>query len=66
MEYAGKKWIVIQHEDKYHREHIDEKGKPNKYGKPKIFNREVDAWEWVRKKSYKGMSHYFSVKEVEE
>lgn len=65
MEYSFPKWKVIEHYDKYHCESIDINGKANKYGKPKLFNREVDAWEWIKKHSYKGMSSYYSVKKVE-
>lgn len=63
MEYF---WIVICHYDKYHREHIAENGKPDKYLAVKKFAREVDAWEWVRRNSYKGMSYWFTVKEIHE
>lgn len=63
MEYY---YIVIAHYDKYHREHIDETGKPNKYGPVKKFARECDAWAWVQKNSYKGMSISYSVKAIVE
>ncbi len=50
MEYY---YIVIAHYDKYHREHIDETEKPNKYGPVKKFSRECDAWSWVQKTATK-------------
>ena len=48
------------------REHIDVKGKANKYGKPKIFESQLAALAWIKKNSYLGMSHRYEIAEVEE
>lgn len=47
------------------REHIDVKGKANKYGEPKIFNSNLEALAWIKKNSYTGMSHRYEIVEVE-
>ena len=46
------------------REHIDVKGKPNKYGEPKIFDNSLEALSWIKKHSYSGMSHRYEIVEV--
>lgn len=45
---------------------IDITGKPNKYGKPKIFDKKEDAERWIEKRSYAGMSFHYEIKEVKE
>lgn len=42
---------------------IDKKGKANKYGEPKLFKTKKEADNWILKKSYKGMTHHYEVKE---
>lgn len=44
---------------------IDEKGQANKYGNRKIFQTMADARKWILKRTYKGMSHSYEVKEVQ-
>ncbi len=43
---------------------IDTAGKPNKYGKPKLFQRKKDALAWIEWKTYAGMTHYYEVKKA--
>lgn len=43
---------------------IDKKGKPNKYGEPKIFESMGAAINWCDRHTYGGMSHYYKIKEV--
>ena len=50
--------------DTFIREIIDKSGKPNKYGEPKIFNTKEDAEKWISKRTYKGMTHHYEVKEA--
>lgn len=45
------------------RECIDISGKPNKYGKPKIFATRAKAQEWIDKRSYFGMSWHYEIVE---
>ena len=45
------------------RECIDISGKPNKYGKPKIFATREKAQEWIDKRSYLGMSWHYEIME---
>lgn len=45
------------------RECIDIGGKPNKYGKPKIFATREKAQEWIDKRSYPGMSWHYEIME---
>ena len=46
-------------------EHIDIKGKANKYGEPKLFKTKTEASKWILKHSYTGMSHKYEIMEVE-
>lgn len=52
--------------DGFMRACIDEKGKANKYGKPKLFKTKKDADAWVKKNSYKGMSFRYEVVKADE
>ena len=49
--------------DGFIRSCIDVTGKPNKYGKPKIFSTRKSAEEWIKKRSYKGMSFHYEIVE---
>ena len=42
---------------------IDKKGKPNKYGEPKLFTLE-EAEKFVKKNSYAGMSFKYEIVEL--
>ena len=46
------------------RSQIDIKGKPNKYGEPKLFKTVKDAQKWIDRWTYKGMSWHYEIKEV--
>ncbi len=46
------------------RESIDEHGKANKYGKPKMVGTYKQAKSWVDKHSYKGMSFRYVIHEM--
>lgn len=46
-------------------EHIDKKGKANKYGEPKLFETKKEASAWIIKHSYVGMSHKYEIVEAE-
>ena len=53
-------YIVVE-VDGHLRSAIDEKGKPNKYGRPKLFKTRKDAEKWVERKSYPGMSWRYEI-----
>ena len=53
--------FIIVEVDGWLRSAIDEKGKPNKYGKPKLFKTREDAEKWVEKRSYQGMSWRYEI-----
>lgn len=55
-------YYVIEHDGKIN-SLIDIHGKPNKYGYPKLFDTMADARKWILKKTYKGMTVSYSVKE---
>ena len=57
-------YYVIEH-DGVINSIIDTTGKPNKYGEPKLFATMADARKWILKKTYKGMTVSYSVKEWE-
>lgn len=40
--------------------------KPDKYGKAKLFTSWKQAYQWIRKRSYKGMSYKYEIVEVKE
>ena len=46
------------------RETIDKNGDCNKYGEPKIFETAEKAQKWIDKRTYKGMSYHYEIKEV--
>lgn len=50
--------------DGWQRQQIDTTGKPNRYGKPKLFNTKKDANKWIEKESYRGMSYKYEIVEV--
>ena len=50
--------------DGYYRAAVNTKGKPDKYGTPKKFKRELDAENWIAKHNYSGMSFHYEVQEV--
>ena len=50
--------------DRAFRALIDVKGKPNKYGIPKVFETKDEAELWIKKHSYKGMSWRYEICEV--
>ena len=52
--------------DGFLRSCIDVNGKANKYGKPKLFEKRADAEKWIEKRSYKGMSFHYEIKEADE
>ena len=56
-------FYIVKHDGIVH-QIIDEDGRPNKYGNPKIFKNMIDAQKWILKHTYKGMSHSYEVKEV--
>ena len=49
--------------DGFLRSAIDDKGKPNKYGKPKDFKTKEEAKKWIKKHSYNGMSWKYEIYE---
>ena len=49
--------------DGFLRSAIDDKGKPNKYGKPKDFKTKEEAEKWIKKHSYNGMSWKYEIYE---
>lgn len=51
--------------DGFIRSHIDITGKPNKYGKPKMFKTRSDAALWIHNHSYIGMSFKYEIEEEE-
>lgn len=51
--------------DGFIRSCIDEKGKPNKYGKPKLFKTKKEAEKWIERSSYPGMSWKYEIEEME-
>ena len=53
--------FIIVEVDGWLRSAIDEKGKPNKYGKPKLFKTREDAEKWVERRSYPGMSWKYEI-----
>ena len=57
-------YIVYGDIDGRFRAIIDTAGKPNKYGKPKLFQRKKDALAWIERKTYTGMTHYYEVKKA--
>lgn len=46
------------------RSQIDTKGKPNKYGDPKLFKSKKDAQKWIDRRTYKGMTWHYEIQEV--
>ena len=48
-----------------YREIIDNKGKPNRYGDPKLFKTRAEAQKWIDRKSYVGMSYSYEIKRGE-
>lgn len=56
-------YYIVKHDGHIH-QIIDKKGKPNKYGEPKIFESMGAAINWCDRRSYDGMSHYYEIKEV--
>ena len=59
-----KKMYHICMVDRTFRALIDVKGKPNKYGIPKVFETKDAAESWIKKHSYKGMSWKYEICEV--
>lgn len=59
-----KKYIIIE-VDGYLRSIIDTTGKANKYGQPKEFKTRKDAQAWIDRRTYKGMSYHYEIKEAE-
>lgn len=51
--------------DSWLRQQICADGKPNKYGKPKLFKTEKEAQKWIDKNSYKGMSYKYEIVKAE-
>lgn len=43
---------------------ICKNNKADKYGEPKNFETQKDAEEWIKKHTYKGMSHSYEIVEV--
>lgn len=60
------KYYYIIEDHGFIAEVIDETGKPNRYGKPKMFSSREQAQKWVDKRVYKGMSFHYIIKEKEE
>lgn len=56
-------YYIVEHDGHVH-QIIDKKGKPNKYGEPKIFETMGAAINWCDRHTYRGMSHYYEIKEV--
>ena len=50
--------------DGFIRSCICENNKADKYGEPKNFKTIEDAKEWIKKHSYKGMSHRYEIVKV--
>lgn len=46
------------------RSQIDTKGKPNKYGEPKLFKTVKEAQKWIDRKTYRGMTLQYEIQEV--
>mgnify|MGYP003392950764 FL=1 len=57
------KYYIVEH-DGIVNQIIDKTGKPNKFGDPKIFESMADARKWILKRTYKGMTHSYEVKEI--
>lgn len=43
---------------------IDTKGRPNKYGEPKLFKTVKEAQKWIDRRTYKGMTWHYEIQEV--
>ena len=43
---------------------VNRKGQADRYDEPKIFGSLKAAKDWIKKHSYKGMSHYYKVQGV--
>ena len=56
-------YYIVRHDRIVH-QIIDKSGKPNKYGEPKVFKTMAEARNWISKRTYKGMSHSYEVKEI--
>ena len=57
---------IIVKVDGWMRQQICTDGKPDKYGEPKLFKTEREAWKWVSKNSYKGMSFKYEIRRIED
>jgi len=55
---------VVVEVDGIWRAAIDRKGKANKYGEPKIFKSADDAQKWIDRRTYKGVSVHYEIKEA--
>ena len=55
-------FYVVKVDGKY-RAIIDIQGVPNRYGKPKRFDTRKQAAQWIKNKSYPGMSWTYEIKE---
>ena len=61
-------WYIVYVDPAGHgyRAIIDKTGKPNKYGEKKLFKTKKEAQQWIDRKSYFGMPHYYELKKVEQ
>lgn len=55
-------YIVIE-VDGILRRPINYKGEPDRYTKPKMFQNKKAAQAWIDKRTYKGMSWHYEIKE---
>lgn len=59
------KYIVVYCDmDGKYKAQIGIKGLPDKYGKPKIFKTKKEANEFIKRKTYGGMSHYYEIEKI--
>ena len=59
-------YIVYHDRDGHYKAIIDKTGTPNKYGEKKYFKTKKAAAEWIEKKSYPYMTHYYTIEKSAE
>ena len=50
--------------DGFYKSQLNKKGKPDKYGEPMLFKDEKEAKDYIKRKTYPGMSFHYEIKEV--
>lgn len=58
--------IKIVKIDGWYRAAIDTAGRPNKYGTPKDFRTREAAEQWIKRRTYCGMSYQYQIIDTEE